>query len=67
MTTTAEVVKEMGTKGIRVTGDEDKAVLAYLFLTRLDIRAEVSEMVWQNHKTSGRDVEMADHDHGIDI
>ena len=33
MTTIAEVIEEMESKGIRVTGDEDKAVLAYLFLT----------------------------------
>ena len=50
MTTIAEVIEEMESKGIRVTGDEDKAVLAYLFLTRADIRAEVTELVWQNRK-----------------
>ena len=50
MTTTAEVVKEMAAKGIRVTGDEDKAVLAYLFLTTPSFRAEVTELAWQNRK-----------------
>ena len=50
MTTIAEVIEEMESKGIRVTGDEDQAVLAYLFLTRPDIRAEVTELVWQNRK-----------------
>ena len=67
MTTIAEVIEEMESKGIRVTGDEDKAVLAYLFLTRPDIKAEVTELVWQNRKNSRRNVEMADHDHGTDI
>ena len=50
MRTTAEVVKEMETKGIRVTGDADKAVLAYLFFTDPKFRAEVTELVWQNRK-----------------
>ena len=50
MITTAEVVKEMEVRGIKVTGDEDKAVLAYLFLTRPEFRAEVTEMVWNNRE-----------------
>ena len=50
MLKTATIVKEMEANGIRVTGDEDKAVFAYMFLTRPEFRAEVTEIVWNNRE-----------------